>query len=508
MPSRKQEALSLDEVLLLAEQSLRQASISPGLAAYKPHRLQEKLHRSTSKEKLFIGGNRSGKSVFGATETVMWLTGLHPYRNDIPIPPVRGRAVSVDIEEGIKKISFPEVRRWLPVSYLKNGSWEDSYDKLARTLTLTNGSFLEFMSYEQDVGKFAGTSRHFTWFDEEPPEDIFNECLMRLIDTDGSYWITMTPLIELTWVKDKIYDPWREGDKSIEVMEIDTVENPHISLDALNRITRGLSAEEKEARRQGTFITHTGLVYSGSFKPQMADEGGNVVEDLLEDDFDIYRRQWQHFVCMDHGFANPTVFLFCCFDADGRIIVYDELYEVQNIVRENAALYRHRIHDLKVTPSYVVGDPSIQNTSAITRTSIQTEYVEHGVPIALGNNDVRGGIARVQNRFSKRLLFVSRRCEHTLREINNYRWDRYASTKIEVRRNKKETPLKRNDHCMDALRYGVMSRPAFQDEEEVPKGNYLNFPEAGEKELDYELMFSTPNSFGTRNFDEQLGIEW
>ena len=364
------------------------------------------------------------------------------------------------------------------------------------------------MSYEQDVGKFAGTSRHFTWFDEEPPEDIYNECLMRLIDTDGSYWITMTPLIELTWVKDKIYDPWAEGDESIYVLEIDTTENPHIKLEALDRITRGLSAEEKEARRSGKFITHTGLVYGSSFNPKSVDEGGNVVEDLLGEDvdFDIYRTQWQHFVCMDHGFANPNVFLFCCFDADGRIIVYDELYTVQNIVRENAAAYRSRLRELKVRISYVVGDPSIQNTSAITRTSIQTEYVEHGVPIALGNNDVRGGIARVQNRFAKRLLFVSRRCQHSLRELNNYRWDRYASTKIEVRRNKKETPLKRNDHCMDALRYGVMSRPAYQDEIDERQGNVLNLPEAGEKDFDYELMFSSQSRNST--FDEQLGIEW
>ena len=506
MPSRKQEEVTLDDVLLLTEQSLRRASISPGLAAYRPHSLQEKLHRSTAKEKLFIGGNRSGKSVFGAVETVMWLTGQHPYRKDIPLPPLRGRAVAVDIEEGIKKISHPEIRRWLPAAFLKNGNWEDSYDKLARTLTLTNGSFLEFMSYEQDVGKFAGTSRHFTWFDEEPPEDIYNECLMRLIDTDGSYWITMTPLIELTWVKDKIYDPWAEGDESIYVLEIDTTENPHIKIEALDRITRGLSAEEKEARRSGKFITHTGMVYGSSFSAKSADEGGNVVEDILEDDFDTYRSQWQHFVCMDHGFANPNVFLFCCFDADGRIIVYDELYTVQNIVRENAAAYRSRLREIKVQIAYVVGDPSIQNTSAITRTSIQTEYVEHGVPIALGNNDVRGGIARVQNRFAKRLLFVSRRCQHTLRELNNYRWDRYASTKIEVRRNKKETPLKRNDHCMDALRYGVMSRPAYQDEIDETIGNVLNLPEAGEKNFDYELMFSSPGR--SAQFDEQLGIEW
>jgi hypothetical protein len=312
----------------------------------------------------------------------------------------------------------------------------------------------------------------------------------------------------MTWVKDRIYDLWSEGDKTIFVLEIDTEENPHIKLEALDRITRGLSKEERDARRSGKFITHTGLVYgSGIFSNKDVEEGGNVVDDII-DDFDLYKKGgWGHFACMDHGFANPNVFLFCCFDGDGRIIVYDELHETQRIVKENAALYLSRVKELGVKILYVVGDPSIQNTSAITRTSIQTEYVEHGVPIALGNNDVRGGIARVQNRFSKRLLFISRRCQFTLRELNNYRWDRYTSSKIESRRNKKEVPLKRHDHCLDALRYGVMSRPMLEEEIDSPVGNLLNLPEAGPKEFDYELVYS---NHGERQvfFDEQLGIEW
>ena len=107
------------------------------------------------------------------------------------------------------------------------------------------------MSYEQDVEKFAGTSRHFCAFDEEPPEDIYNECLMRLVDTDGSYWISMTPLIEMTWIKDRIYDPWAGGDQSIYVLEVDTEENPYISIQALDRFTRGLSPEERLSEALG-----------------------------------------------------------------------------------------------------------------------------------------------------------------------------------------------------------------------------------------------------------------
>jgi len=501
---RKEKELTFDDILLITEQKLRETSISPGLVAYKPHISQEKCHRSTAKEKLYIGGNRSGKTVFGGSEAVMWLTGEHKYRKDLPIPPVRGRVVAIDIEDGIKKIAIPEIQRWMPSRFLKNGSWEESYDKASKTLNLTNGSFLEFMSYEQDVEKFAGTSRHFVWFDEEPPEDIYNECLMRLVDTDGSYWISMTPLVEMTWVKDRIYDPWIEGDKGIFVLEINTEENPHIKIEALDRITRGLSSEEREARRTGKFITHTGLVYAGSFVNKSVEEGGNVCDDILED-FDEYRNQWGHFVCMDHGYANPTAFLFCCYDADGRIIVYDEIYETKRIVRENAEIYKRHVEELRVHPTYIVGDPSIQNTSAITRTSIQTEYVENGLPIALGNNDVRGGIARVQNRFDQKLLFITRRCTYTLKEIGNYRWDRFASSKIEARRNKKEVPLKKNDHCLDALRYGVMSRPALSDEVDAPVGNVLNLPEAGEKDFDYELVFSSRRQ---RLVDEVLGSEW
>ena len=167
-------------------------------------------------------------------------------------------------------------------------------------------------------------------------------------------------------------------------------------------------------------------------------------------------------------------------------------------------IYLQRKETLNINPIYVVGDPSIKNTSAITRTSIQTEYMEHGVPVALGHNDIRAGITRVQNRFQKRMLYITHRCANTLKELQNYRWDRYASSKIEARRNKKEVPLKKNDHCMDALRYGVMSRPALEDETELPVGNLLNLPVAGPDEIDYELMFSRPNE----NFDSTLGIEW
>jgi phage terminase large subunit-like protein len=502
MPKGLVDPISSAEVPLYLEELLRRASIAPGIQAYKPHPSQERFHAATHLEKLYIGGNRSGKTVGAVAEDIYWLTGTHPFRTDLPRPPIRGRIVAVDIEDGVKKIVLPELAKWTPQSFLINGSWEDSYDKQSRTLTLNNGSFVELMSYEQDVEKFAGTSRHFVHFDEEPPKDIYDECLMRLVDTNGSYWIAMTPLIEMSWVKSQIYEPWEAGDQSVFVLEVNTEENPYISVEALDRITRGLTEEERAARRAGTFITHTGLVYSGCFSALPYTEGGNVVPDILNHQFKEYVKGWGHFVCMDHGWTNPTVFLFCCFDAEGNVIVYDEIYRNKTSVKDMASIYLAHVETLGVHPIYVVGDPSISQTNAITTTSVQTEYMEHGVGVALGNNDIRGGIVRCQNRFQQKRLFITERCVETLKEIGNYRWDRFASSKIASRRNPKEMPLKKDDHCMDAMRYGIMSRPALEGEDEGRIGNVLNLPIVGVKDMDYELCFTDPER------DEHLGIEW
>jgi len=70
--------------------------------------------------------------------------------------------------QGIEKIILPELAKWIPPSDLIKQSWEESYNRGLRTLTLANGSFVEMMTYEMELEKFAGTSRHFIHFDEEP----------------------------------------------------------------------------------------------------------------------------------------------------------------------------------------------------------------------------------------------------------------------------------------------------------------------------------------------------
>lgn len=59
-------------------------------------------------------------------------------------------------------------------------------------------NLLGFKSYDQGRKKFQGTAKHVIWLDEEPPSDVYDECLMRLMTTNGLMICTFTPLEGLT----------------------------------------------------------------------------------------------------------------------------------------------------------------------------------------------------------------------------------------------------------------------------------------------------------------------
>lgn len=391
--------------------------------------------------------------------------GRHPYQV-VPPAPTYGRVVAVDFLNGVEKIVKPEIARWIPPSELVNGSWEDSFNKELRTLTLENGSNIEFMSYDQDTDKFAGTSRDWVWLDEEMPREIYVECWLRLLDRRGVLWMTLTPLDGMSsWIYDEIYVASRT-DPKIDVFHVDITDNPYLNQIEIEAIFSGLTDEEREARAHGKFVQLGGLIYK-----MFSDK--NIIDPLHPPE------DWMHVAGMDHGFANPTAWLWVAIDPLGRIVVYDEYYKSGQIISYHA----EKVHEMNALherePDYYVGDPSIRNTDPITGTSVLIEYVNHGIPIVLGNNDVKAGIDQV----AKRLigigeapnnipeLYITRNCVHTIREHERYRWRKWATRAAREEKNKPEEPVKRDDHTCDALRYVVASRPRYDEGTQVPENS-------------------------------------
>lgn len=440
-------------------EGLRVQILRPNIYGYEPHEKQVEFHSSDAQKRLFLGGNRSGKTVGGGTEAVMWLTGKHKYL-ETPPPPIRGRCVSVDFLNGVEKIVKPEIARWMPSSELKGGSWETAFNKELRTLTLANESFLEFMSYDQDVDKFAGTSRHFIWFDEEPPRDIYIECLQRLLDVNGKFWMTLTPVDGMSsWIYDELYLKSRE-DTTIKCITVSQEENPHLNYGESQALLSGLTKDELEARKHGKFVQIGGLIY------KMFDPEKHIIDELRPPD------NWLHVAGMDHGFNNPTAWLWAAVNSDGKVIIYDEYYVSGKIIREHAQEV-HRINQEHGRyPDYSVGDPSIRNVDPITGTSVLLEYQEYGITIVLGNNDQKAGINRVARYLSGTngvpQLLITRNCTHLIRELGRLRWSQWSNKKVRADKNPKEEQHKKDDHAADALRYLISSRPELDTGTQVP----------------------------------------
>lgn len=153
-------------------------------------------------------------------------------------------------------------------------------------------SRLGFKSADQGREKFQGASLDFVWFDEEPPEDVYRECQMRVLDKKGDIFGTMTPLKGQTWVYDEIY--LNKG-QSPEVWyeQMEWADNPYLDEKEVEMLSNSLSDDVKDSRRYGRFKTYNGLVY-----PEF-DVNVHVIEPFSVPE------EWQADISIDPGLNNP-----------------------------------------------------------------------------------------------------------------------------------------------------------------------------------------------------------
>lgn len=495
MPPRKKN-ISMEEMLLQISEQVKDGARAPNIKKYQPHTKQYTFHSSKRKKKLYIGGNRSGKTTGGVTEAIWRATCTHPYRPDLnAIGPNRGRVVAVDFTQGVEKIIFPQYKQWIYPSALMGGSWDTAYSPSTRTLTFSNGSTIEFMSYDQHLDKFAGTSRHWTHFDEEPPKSIWKECLARLVDTNGEWWITMTPIEGMTWIYDDLYEPNIDNPSAtVEIIEINTFENPFLSTEGIQNLMDEMDEDDNVTRIGGGFVRQGGRVYK-NFDPTIG--ALQVLPDSIRDPKTYFpTSNWMWILSLDHGLNNPTAVGWYAVNDDGFIVRFDEWYHAEYTVDQHAEVIKRKIKDHGRFPDLLVADPAIIQRNGVSGTSIQQEYQKYGLSFTLGNNDVKAGIIRVKKYFNpvsyptpvgprrhpiyggtKRpvgstddvrvitadgripRLLIDPKCTKLIWELKRYRWKTYTDKKKQYENNPYDEPHKKDDHACDELRYAIMTQP-------------------------------------------------
>lgn len=477
----------VDITLLLrdAGNKLVQSVREPNILMYSPHHKQLCFHMSDYWGRDYSGGNRSGKTYAAVVEDIWWATGTHPYL-ETPLPPVRGRVVGTDFTDGIGKVLIPMFKRLLVPSMLFGDSWDIAYNKQERTLTFKNGSTIDFMSYDQEIEKFAGTSLHFIHYDEEPPKGVFDECQMRIADTEGRFWISMTPVNGLTWMYDTVYEPViladdaeiiesagnaygqivRSPSKEIIIIEVDAQENPYLSEKGRLRSISMLDEEDKKARSAGKFVEMSGLVFKAF------DTKVHVIP-LFTPPID-----WEWYSATDHGWNNPTATLWSAVAPNGDVYTFSEHFAAGMTIEQHATVMHLRESVWNREPDMRVGDPSMKQTSGITGTSILQEYASRGIYISVESipRSVDIGVERIQQYLKtnpvtgKPKWFITENCVNLIREMRRLRWKKYASKKMQGENNKSELIHKKDDHACDAMRYLFTCMPelTFADEIDDP----------------------------------------
>ena len=419
----------------------------------KIHLKQLAFHKCKAKNRWVFGGNRSGKTECGAVEVVYYARGNHPYKKLTKATTGWVVSLSSQVQRDVAQAKILNYINpdWIVDVVMSSGRKDNPSNGVIDYILIKNVfgtvSRIGFKSCDQGREKFQGTSLDYVWFDEEPPQDIYVECKMRVLDTDGDMFATMTPLKGLTYVYDEIYLN-KYNDKNIWHIFMSWDDNPYISEQAKQSMRASMSKEELKSRQFGEF----------------QDFGGRVYTEFSEDihviqPFDI-PLEWQDKISIDPGLKNPLSAHWYAVDYDGNVYVVAEHYEAEKDISYHSEQIKHISNQLNWHRGFngmleAIIDSAANQTTLASAKSVSQLFYDFGINVDTRvNKDLFSGIQRVKSYLKdangKTKLYIFSTCVNLIRELKAYHWGNA------------DVPVKIDDHSLDELRYYIMTRPTNQ----------------------------------------------
>lgn len=294
------------------------------LAYYTAYPKQEEFHAARTRERLFMAGNQLGKTMAGAAECAMHLTGRYPEKwkgRRFRKPPVAWAAGDTGevVRDTIQRLLVGRVGQegtgFIPADAIIETKAAMGTSDLISTIRVQHKSggesLLTLKSYSQGRSKFQGETLSFVWADEEPPEDIYSEMLTRTNATkDGFIYMTFTPLLGMSNVV-KRFMLEESKDRSVTQMTIDDA--PHFTQEEREQIIASYQPHELEARVKGIPVMGSGIVYP-------------VTEEQITCDPIPIPAHWPRWAALDLGWDHPTAAVFLAWDRDADTIYVTDCY--------------------------------------------------------------------------------------------------------------------------------------------------------------------------------------
>jgi phage terminase large subunit-like protein len=321
------------ELLVLLSEDQRRLS-RRRLERYDPYPKQLSFHNAgkTHRERLFMAGNQVGKTLGGAAEAAIHLTGNYPdwwdgRRWDRPIRGLAGSESSELTRKGVQRLLLgpPEDESQWGTGYIPGDSiikWSkrhgvpNAVESISVRHVTGGASVISFPSYDQGRSKWQADTVDLVWFDEEPPDEIYSEGLTRTNATRGMVFMTFTPLKGMSAVVSRFL---LESNAARHVTQMELKEAKHYTADQIAEIEASYKPHEIEARTKGTPILGSGRVFP-------------IEEERIKCDPFPIPAHYAQLGAMDFGWDHPFAAVKMAWDRENDVIYVVEAYRVREEV--------------------------------------------------------------------------------------------------------------------------------------------------------------------------------
>lgn len=453
---------------------------------------QHQFANSRHKIQLFGGAFANGKTTAVVIKALK-LARDYPGSNGLI-----ARETYPKLRDTIMRVVF----EWMP------SNWIEHWSKTESTLTLKNGSTINFR-YIVQQGKNAESSTSnllsatYDWIIVDQIEDPgithkdFLDLVGRLrgnteyvgddptMPKSGPRWLITTCNPTRNWVYKKIVQPVHQYRRGVRMDDLLVDKNGEPIIDLIEGSTytnaRNLAAdyiEGMEATYQGQMRERFLLGRWGAFEGLVYPDHSDEIHAQPTARINAYRSKLRQLGIklrwvegFDFGLAAPSCYLCGFVDHLSNVVICGGFYKaglsVDVMSREIIKLRRQ----FEITDSVIYADPSLMRRGPgggkVVGRTVAEMFSEYGITLVRGNSNIMNGVKKVQsylatqkahrNPFTDQLgaplFYYDAALEFLMNEFNNYMWQRNTSGEFI------DTPTDRNDHAMDTIKYLLSKRP-------------------------------------------------
>lgn len=416
---------------------------------FRPFDKQAEFLQASDRIILAASGKRGGKTESGAIRSIVYTEQKIGFR-DNGRDPYRG-AIIAPTTSMLRRLSLKKFLAFAKPFNFTHNKTEDQ-------IFWENGAEIQGISADKPA-RAEGDKFNWIWMDEvfQMSEQMFDEAIARVADTQGSIWLTGSLGTQYAnpknhWVYKRLKLNPMDGSR---VFEWTTADNPYFPRAELERLRDTLDPLSYRQMFTISWDTVATAAVYGDFSD------ANLIKGY------VYNPNLETSVSVDWGWTNPTAILFFQYDErNDTVYLFDEIIRSRMTIEQAYEAIMAKNYRIKNWYCDIAGTQEREQTGRSNvewfrqpPRNIHFQYrstkITYGLPI------VRSYIL---NGKGQRKLYVDEvKCAKSIDSIRNYSYPKKDGMITD------ENPIKEADHEVDSLRYYMVNRHDFMRPQETTK---------------------------------------